>query len=247
MNSTLAGSTTRVLLGCTASAADGATTATRCTTLHPCPAVPPALLPPGVCVCVQLLRLESLRQLPRLALSKMAGAQASCLMGLWGEIHRCWAAFDDEVLIWNYDEDVPEGSDPVDYRCVPPSRGSGEVGSEVLARVPHSPLRFDLRVLPRPLSPASLARSLIRGLGEPVVAVGLVPPRADVFDASVKVRARAHKTRRLQRASADARRRHRSPVAFRCPRPQHAPALIFSAVRAGGGHAAGGAAVCAHV
>lgn len=78
-------------------------------TLH----LPPFLL--------QLLRLESLRQLPRLALSKMAGAQASCLMGLWGEIHRCWAAFDDEVLIWNYDEDVPEGGDPLDYRCVTPS------------------------------------------------------------------------------------------------------------------------------
>lgn len=94
---------------------------------------------------MQLLRLESLRQIPQLAVEKIAAAEATSLMGMWPEIHRAWAAFDDELLIWNYEEDVPEGGIPTDYR-------------------------------------------LIRGLGAPILSVGLVPPRADVFDPIVKVR-----------------------------------------------------------
>lgn len=50
-------------------------------------------------------------------------------------------------------------------------------------RVPYVPTMKQTSLL---LSFSLPHRSLVRGLGAPVVAVGLVPPRADVFDPAVK-------------------------------------------------------------
>ena len=40
-------------------------------------------------------------------------------MGLWPEIHRAWAAVDDELIVWNYEGDAGEsGRESGDYWLV---------------------------------------------------------------------------------------------------------------------------------
>ena len=47
-----------------------------------------------------------MQQLPRIVTDRLAETELSCLMGLWPEIHRAWAAIDDELIVWNYDGDT---------------------------------------------------------------------------------------------------------------------------------------------
>jgi hypothetical protein len=64
-----------------------------------------------------LSRLEAPRPLPPFAIERLATVEASSLSGLFVDIHRAWVTFDDELLVWNYEE---PGGGYADYGCVPP-------------------------------------------------------------------------------------------------------------------------------
>ena len=42
--------------------------------------------------------------LPALAQEKLRSVEIASLSGLFAEVHRAWISFDDELLVWNYDD-----------------------------------------------------------------------------------------------------------------------------------------------
>jgi hypothetical protein len=51
-----------------------------------------------------LSRVGAPRPLPPFAIERLASVQTSSLSGLFVDIHRAWVTFDDELLLWNYEE-----------------------------------------------------------------------------------------------------------------------------------------------
>ena len=45
-----------------------------------------------------------MRPLPPFVADKLARVEVSSFSGLFAEVHRAWVTFDDEVLVWNYED-----------------------------------------------------------------------------------------------------------------------------------------------